>query len=307
MMLSGLSLSKAVHLSSSLMTVLLALNLHSLAAKFGDTPAPDRPQTSAEANTGASDKSTPVAVAAAIENKTARQKLNDSQGWQEKGADTKPTDTSAASADDKLYKSLGSVKVDESISDIDPRVMSAKQSLMGDIADRQSQMGVRQKAMDAARQVIDQEQNSLGQQIQTLSDGVSELTAKKEAQRKAMDGEYDRLARVYEQMPPRDAAAVFNVLDMHVMVPVASRMAPLKVSKVIGGMDPDRANILSQYIAGTRHLSPLKDAPPAPILISTDRNLGNGPAKPDPGTSTSEKPEDGGNGWDDATLKASRQ
>lgn len=245
------------------MTVLLALNLHSLASKFGDAgegqatispaSAPEKKESgevksSNQAEDVKSNATTASQTTEASAKLTQRQKLNMLEGWQAYDAASKPSDHADGGP--------GSSPADaEDIMETDPRVKTAAQDIMGDIKSHQPQIESQNKVYEAQQENLETERRALDQQIQNLKNSEADLDAKRTEQKKAFETEVDRLARVYEQMPPKDAAVVFNILDMHVMVPVALHMNPRKASAIIGNMYPDRANILSQYMAGIRTIS----------------------------------------------------
>lgn len=61
-----------------------------------------------------------------------------------------------------------------------------------------------------------------------------------------------RLVGIYENMRPRDAAAVFNVMDPHVLVAISAAMNTRKLSAIMAQMSRDRVNMVSQYLVGVR-------------------------------------------------------
>lgn len=231
------------------MTVLLALNVHSLADRLSGhtSDAPSAAVVHDKDHGGAH------IVEASRE---SRSSINKMLGWTPvKGLSEDAQSEEQEEKADAERKTL-SRTVGEDPTQSDPRVTSAEKALMKDIAARKAEENLHTQATEQQKKALEKERADLDQQIQALSQSAAELSAHEESKRKAAEAEMTRLARVYEQMPPRDAAAVFNILDMRVMVPVAQRMIPRKVSAIIGGMSPDRANILSQYLAGMRKLSP---------------------------------------------------
>ena len=49
------------------------------------------------------------------------------------------------------------------------------------------------------------------------------------------------MVKLYEGMRPRDAATIFDDLEMPVLVQLVDRMREAKAAPVIGAMRPDRA------------------------------------------------------------------
>ncbi len=247
----GFSLSKITNLASCLMTVLLALNLHSLAAQISQ-PTAEKPKNDAdsekkgatavhETGTKADNAGSPVAkVPEAIHPSGVRVYVNKLQGWTPLNG-LAEGDPAAGEKDEDMPDS----RVKMAVKDLNDDITAHRQAMQGQAENLKHQ----QKELAA-------EQKELDEKLQALGRNASELSAQQEQRRQDVEQSIERLARIYEQMSPRDAAAMFDVLDMRVMVPVAQHMLPRRISDVIGNMTPDRANVLSQYLAGIRKLSP---------------------------------------------------
>ena len=53
-------------------------------------------------------------------------------------------------------------------------------------------------------------------------------------------------------MKPRDAATIFNDLDMPVLLQVVDRMKEAKAAPVLAAMQPDRARLVTAQLAQMR-------------------------------------------------------
>ena len=73
------------------------------------------------------------------------------------------------------------------------------------------------------------------------------------------------LVKVYEVMKPRDAANIFNDMDMPVLLEVVDRMKEAKVASILAAMQPDRARLVTTQLAAQRtkalNLSPANPNP----------------------------------------------
>ena len=82
--------------------------------------------------------------------------------------------------------------------------------------------------------------------------------------------------KVYETMKPRDAASIFNDMDMPVLLQVVDRMKDTKVSPVLAAMQPDRARLVTTQLAAKRTRTiTIPDSrtpdPVAPDRVTPDR------------------------------------
>ena len=65
----------------------------------------------------------------------------------------------------------------------------------------------------------------------------------------AQDNRLRSLVRIYETMKPKEAAEIFNKLEMDVLLGVAQRMKEVKVAPILASMQPDKARMLTQILA----------------------------------------------------------
>ncbi|MCL1512165.1 MULTISPECIES: MotE family protein [Acetobacteraceae] len=108
------------------------------------------------------------------------------------------------------------------------------------------QMQEQQRILGSARKALEMRFHLLNQSMAVLSDHVDnhKLVPQEAAA---------RLVGIYEAMRPREAAAVFNVMDPHVLIAIAASMNIRKLSGIMAHMSPDRVNLVSQYLGGVRH------------------------------------------------------
>jgi len=131
-------------------------------------------------------------------------------------------------------------------------VSPSERALLQDLRRRREQLDIREHALDERNTVI----QAVGERLQEKIDHLGELqahigqldTARKERQGANWGG----LVKIYESMKPRDAAAIFDVLDMHVLLEVLDRMNERKAGAVLAAMQPERARLATQMLAQMR-------------------------------------------------------
>lgn len=86
---------------------------------------------------------------------------------------------------------------------------------------------------------------------------LSELTQAEEALREtialadtAAESDLDRLTRVYENMKPKQAAALFEEMDPNFAAGFIGRMRPEAAAAVMAGLSPEAAHAFSVVLAG---------------------------------------------------------
>lgn len=114
----------------------------------------------------------------------------------------------------------------------------------------------RRKELDARERAIEQREGLLTAAEHRIETKISELKAVK-AEIEGLIKKYDEqeeqqisgLVKIYETMKPKDAARIFNELDMDVLLEVFERMKASKTAPVLADMDPVRAKEITTRIA----------------------------------------------------------
>jgi flagellar motility protein MotE (MotC chaperone) len=139
----------------------------------------------------------------------------------------------------------------------------AERALLSELRRRREQLDARDAAL-ATREIQAQAaEKRLAARIDELAALQKQLEAL-ETQRRARDeANWRGLVKVYETMKPRDAAAIFDDLDMAVLREVADRMREAKLAPVLAAMQPDRARALTTELSELRLRENSLAAPPA--------------------------------------------
>ncbi len=116
-----------------------------------------------------------------------------------------------------------------------------------DLASRDRELAVREALLKTAEQEINQKYKellSLRSEIQDLLKEQSEEEKKRVAS----------LVKIYEGMKPKDAARIFNTLDLDILLQVVSQMSERKSAPVLASMNPDRARTLTMMLIEQKSL-----------------------------------------------------
>ena len=121
----------------------------------------------------------------------------------------------------------------------------------------------RREAMEERERAISTREALMAVAEQRLAARLGELAAL-QGRLEAADAEakqreethWRTLAKLYETMRPREAATVFNELDLPVLVQVVERMGDRRAAAVLGAMQPDRVRQLTVELARLRAARP---------------------------------------------------
>ena len=115
------------------------------------------------------------------------------------------------------------------------------------------EIALREKVLEATEQRID---GKLGE-MKSLNDEIQKLLV---AYKSEEDAKIRSLVKIYETMKPKDAARIFDQLDMDVLLMVVDRMSERKVAPVLAGMSPEKAKEVTQQLADQQKLQkPVED------------------------------------------------
>jgi flagellar motility protein MotE (MotC chaperone) len=117
----------------------------------------------------------------------------------------------------------------------------------------------RREALDLREKELDLKETSLVAAESRVSDKIREMKHLKEEVDKVLalynekqDVEIRGLVKIYEAMKPGDAAAIFNEMEMPILLEVVDKMSERKVAPILAGMNPKRARDVTQELAELR-------------------------------------------------------
>lgn len=126
-----------------------------------------------------------------------------------------------------------------------------------DMAVRREEMDKRERDLatrEALLQAAEQELERKYQEMDALRSEIKKLLEEQSEEEKAR---ITSLVKIYEGMKPKEAARIFDTLDLDILVSVASKMSERKLSPVLASMNPDRAKTLTIMLAEQKTLPSL--------------------------------------------------
>jgi len=147
-----------------------------------------------------------------------------------------------------------------------PPVSEAERAVLLDLRQRRQALEARAKELDqraAEMEAADRRLNDRVQQLAALQTRLETLEAERE---KHKAENWAGLVKIYEAMKPREAAAIFDSLDMQVLLQVLDRMQERRVAPILAAMQPDRARLATQLLAEmrTKAITPAPASPSPP-------------------------------------------
>lgn len=146
-------------------------------------------------------------------------------------------------------------------SDNQPQSFSTSElEVLQSLSKRRDELDAREKAIaqkEALLQAAEQEVDHKIAELNKLKGEIEDLLGKQQTME---NDRIESLVKIYENMKPKEAATIFNTLDMTVLLNVISHMNERKVAPIIAAMDPQKARIVTIRLAEQHQLP---SAPPA--------------------------------------------
>jgi len=133
-----------------------------------------------------------------------------------------------------------------------PPVTDAERTLLLDLRQRRQELDNRDAAVAARESLLGAAEQKLAARVTELQALQTRLEALEAARKQREDASWQGLVKLYEAMKPRDAAAIFNDLEMPVLLQVVDRMKEAKAAPVLAAMQPDKAREVTTKLAQMR-------------------------------------------------------
>ncbi len=117
-----------------------------------------------------------------------------------------------------------------------------------ELEQQKRELSVREALLKTAEQEIDSKYQEL-LSLKTEIEGLLVQQNEEEVKR------ITSLVKIYEGMKPKDAARIFNTLDLDILLSVVSRMSERKSAPIIASMSPERARTLTSMLLDQKSLT----------------------------------------------------
>lgn len=146
-------------------------------------------------------------------------------------------------------------------------ILERLQERRQELDSRDREIELRENLLQAAEKKIEARANAL-RDPEGGADGGVQKKEQVEAQR------FKNLVTMYENMKAKDAARIFDRLEMRILVEVASQINPRRMSDILGQMSPEAAERLTVELANRASLADDRgtDAANLPKIEGTPRN-----------------------------------
>lgn len=154
------------------------------------------------------------------------------------------------------------VKMDDELlfldsTDSDGDYSDVRMEMFEDMTKRRKALDAREKQLktrEALLQAAEQELERKFQELSVIRTDIETLLGKQSAEEKAR---VTSLVKIYEGMKAKQAARIFDTLDLDILVTVMSQMSERKLAPILAAMNPERARTVTIMLAEQKQLPEL--------------------------------------------------
>ena len=126
--------------------------------------------------------------------------------------------------------------------------------LLQKLTERREELDQRERDMDVREKLLIATENGIDKKIVSLKSIEAQIKALIEVHDEQERAQIESLVKTYSAMKPKDAANIFNGLDMDILISIIEKMNPKKVADVLSKMTTSSANNITVELATRKKL-----------------------------------------------------
>ena len=124
-----------------------------------------------------------------------------------------------------------------------------EQQILERLAARRAELEKFEQDLTLRASIVDAAEQRIEERTATLAALEAQISSLVDQRTEMESGQFAGIVAMYESMKPKDAAAIFNNLDMDVLLRVAKTMSPRKMAPILAVMDTAKAQELTVKMA----------------------------------------------------------
>jgi flagellar motility protein MotE (MotC chaperone) len=126
---------------------------------------------------------------------------------------------------------------------------------------RRQELDTRNRELEMRENLLKVAEKRLEAKVSELRNTESRVNTAMGTRDKVEAERFKSIVTMYENMKAKDAARIFDRLDMKILVDVSTQMNPRKMSEILGQMSPDAAERLTVELANRASAQPKTQSP----------------------------------------------
>jgi flagellar motility protein MotE (MotC chaperone) len=133
---------------------------------------------------------------------------------------------------------------------VPPAPLSASErAILDRLQDRRTTLEERSRELDLREGLLKAAEKKLDGRVEELRQSEARVEGTARQQEDAADKQMKSVVTMYEAMKPKEAARVFDRLDIRVLLPIVTAMNPRRMSEILAVMSPEAAERLTVALA----------------------------------------------------------
>jgi flagellar motility protein MotE (MotC chaperone) len=128
-------------------------------------------------------------------------------------------------------------------------VSPSERAVLERLQSRRQELEARAREIDIRESLVKAAEKRIESRVQEVKAIESRISTATEQKSEADAARFKGLVTMYEGMKPKDAAKVFDRLEMPVLIEIASQIAPRKMADILGLMSTEAAERLTVELA----------------------------------------------------------
>ena len=130
-----------------------------------------------------------------------------------------------------------------------PQVSASERAILERLQSRRQELEARAREIDIRESLLKAAEKRIESRVDELKGVEAGIKTATEQKGEADVARFKGIITMYEGMKPKDAAKIFDRLEMPVLFEIASQIAPRKMSDILGLMQPEAAERLTVELA----------------------------------------------------------
>jgi len=130
-----------------------------------------------------------------------------------------------------------------------PPVSASERAILERLQARRQELESRAREIEIRKSLLKAAEKRIESRVEEMKSLEAKASADTAQKSEADSARFKGIVTMYENMKPKDAAKVFDRLEMPVLIEIASQIAPRKMSDIMGLMLPEAAERLTVELA----------------------------------------------------------
>lgn len=133
---------------------------------------------------------------------------------------------------------------------LEPKSVSpAERAILERLTERRQELDARERELGMRETLLQAQEKRLDAKVNELKDVEAKITAATKKKQETELAKLKGLVTMYENMKAKDAAKIFDRLDIRLATEVANQIAPRRMSDILAQMSPESAERLTVELA----------------------------------------------------------